>query len=149
MLYFDAAFIAKFYLQEPESEAVRALTENSPGVVSLVIGRLETELVFSRKLREGALTAAAQEALIAQFQIDCEDGLWSWLGVNRILRDISAAGISNGLPPILGRVSSRNYPARPPACQTSAMPPTIALVGVAFDDQSSFLRGAAEAPANG
>ena len=42
MLYFDAAFIAKFYLQEPESEAVRALTENSPGVVSLVIGRLET-----------------------------------------------------------------------------------------------------------
>jgi predicted nucleic acid-binding protein len=46
MLYFDAAFIAKFYLQEPESEAVRALTQNSAGVVSLVIGRLETELVF-------------------------------------------------------------------------------------------------------
>lgn len=54
MLYFDSAFIAKFYLQEPESEAVRALTEDSPGVVSLIIGRLETELVFSRKLREGA-----------------------------------------------------------------------------------------------
>jgi uncharacterized protein len=79
MLYFDAAFIAKFYLQEPESEAVRALTENSAGVVSLVIGRLETELVFSRKLREGAVTSRGHEALIAQFQIDCEDGLWSWL----------------------------------------------------------------------
>lgn len=81
MLYFDAAFIAKFYLQEPESEAVRALAEDSPGVVSLVIGRLETELVFSRKLRERALTPSGHEALIAQFEIDCEDGLWTWLPV--------------------------------------------------------------------
>ena len=81
MFYFDAAFIAKFYLQEPESEAVRALTENSAGVVSLVIGRLETELVFSRKLREGTVTSRGHEALIAQFQIDCEDGLWRWLPV--------------------------------------------------------------------
>ncbi|HBL30827.1 MAG TPA: hypothetical protein DD490_28665 [Acidobacteria bacterium] len=85
MLYFDAAFIAKFYLQEPESEAVRALAENSAGVASMAIGRLETELVFSRKLREGALTAAAQTALIAQFQLDCEDGLWSWLPVTNEL----------------------------------------------------------------
>jgi predicted nucleic acid-binding protein len=81
MLYFDAAFIAKFYLQEPESEAVRTLAGDSPGVVSMLIGRLETELVFSRKLREGALTPSGHEALIAQFQIDCDDGLWSWLPV--------------------------------------------------------------------
>jgi predicted nucleic acid-binding protein len=81
MLYFDAAFIAKFYLQEPESDAVRALTEDSAGVVSLIIGRLETELVFSRKLREGVVTAGGHEALVAQFRIDCEDGLWSWLPV--------------------------------------------------------------------
>ena len=81
MLYFDAAFIAKFYLQEPESDAVRALAEDSTGVVSLIIGRLETELVFSRKLREGALTPVGFEALVAQFHLDCEDGLWSWLPV--------------------------------------------------------------------
>src|SRR5437763_926374 len=81
LLYFDAAFIAKLYLQEPESDAVRAFTEDSPGIASLVIGRLETELVFSRKLREGALTPGAHEALIAQFQVDCEDGLWSFLPV--------------------------------------------------------------------
>lgn len=81
MLYFDAAFIATFYLQEPESEAVRALAEDSPGVVSIAIGRLETELVFSRKLRERALNRDGYEALVAQFQIDCEDGLWSWLPV--------------------------------------------------------------------
>jgi len=81
LFYFDAAFIAKFYLQEPESDAVRAFTEDSPGITSLVIGRLETELVFSRKLREGVLTPRDHEALIAQFQVDCEDGLWSWLPV--------------------------------------------------------------------
>jgi predicted nucleic acid-binding protein len=97
MLYFDAAFIAKFYLQEPESEAVRALTEESAGVVSLVIGRLETELVFSRKLREKALTPSGHEALIAQFQIDCEDGLWSWLPVTDELV-AAAQEVTRGLP---------------------------------------------------
>lgn len=62
MFYFDDAFIAKFYLQEPESDAVRAFTEDSPGITSLIIGRLETELVLSRKLREGALTPQGHEA---------------------------------------------------------------------------------------
>ena len=98
MLYFDAAFIAKFYLQEPESEAVRALTEDSAGVVSLIIGRLETELVFSRKLREGALTPSGHEALIAQFEIDCEDGLWSWLPVTDELV-AAAQKTTRALPP--------------------------------------------------
>lgn len=79
MLYFDAAFIAKFYLQEPESDAIRAFTAEAPGIASLVIARLETEIVFSRKLREGALTPRSHEALIAQFKVDCEDGLWTWL----------------------------------------------------------------------
>lgn len=97
MLYFDAAFIAKFYLQEPESEAVRALAEDSPGVVSIAIGRLETELVFSRKLRERALTRDGYEALVAQFQIDCEDGLWSWLPVTDELVT-AAQETTRGLP---------------------------------------------------
>jgi predicted nucleic acid-binding protein len=79
MLYFDAAFIAKFYLQEPESDAIRSFVEDVPGIASLVIGRLETELVFSRKLREGVLTPRGHEVLIQQFKIDCEDGLWTWL----------------------------------------------------------------------
>jgi predicted nucleic acid-binding protein len=97
MLYFDAAFIAKFYLQEPESEAVRALTEDSAGVVSLVIGRLETELVFSRKLREKVLTPGGHEVLVAQFQIDCEDGLWNWLPVTDELVT-AAQEATRGLP---------------------------------------------------
>ncbi|PYQ62138.1 MAG: hypothetical protein DMF53_13740 [Acidobacteria bacterium] len=79
MLYFDAAFIAELYLQEPESDAIRSFVEDVPGIASLVIGRLETELVFSRKLREGVLTPRGHEALIAQFKLDCEDGLWTWL----------------------------------------------------------------------
>jgi predicted nucleic acid-binding protein len=97
MLYFDAAFIAKFYLQEPESEAVRSLAEDSTGVVSAVTARLETELVFSRKLREGALTPYGREALVVQFQADCEAGLWNWLPVTDEL--ISAAQeMTRGLP---------------------------------------------------
>ena len=97
ILYFDAAFIAKFYLQEPEREAVRTVAEDSAGVVSLVIGRLETALAFQRKLREGALTPEAHETLLAQFEIDCEDGLWSWLPVTDDLV-ASARKTTRGLP---------------------------------------------------
>jgi predicted nucleic acid-binding protein len=97
ILYFDAAFIAKFYLQEPEREAVRAIAESSAGVVSLIIGRLETELAFSRKLREGVLTRKGHETLLAQFEIDCGDGLWNWLPVTDEL--IAAAQkTTRGLP---------------------------------------------------
>jgi predicted nucleic acid-binding protein len=79
MLYFDAAFIAKFYLQEPESDTIRSFAEDVPGIASLVIGRLETELVFSCKLREGALTPQGHQALIDQCKADFEAGLWTWL----------------------------------------------------------------------
>jgi predicted nucleic acid-binding protein len=53
--------------------------EDVPGIASLVIVRLETELVFSRKLREGTVTPQGRQALIAQFAADCEAGLWTWL----------------------------------------------------------------------
>ncbi len=34
MIYFDAAFVAKFYLDEPESDAVRALAFKASEVAS-------------------------------------------------------------------------------------------------------------------
>lgn len=38
MIYFDAAYIAKFYLDEPDSISVRALAEN-PGEERLLPSR--------------------------------------------------------------------------------------------------------------
>ena len=79
MVYFDSAYIAKFYLSEPESDRVRTLAEREGKVCCSTIGRVETAQVFHRKLREGKATKAECAALFDQFEADCESGLWSWL----------------------------------------------------------------------
>ena len=79
MVYFDSAYIAKFYLSEPESSRVRSLAEREGKVCCTVIGCVETAQVFHRKLREGKATKAQCAALFDQFQTDCESGLWTWL----------------------------------------------------------------------
>lgn len=79
MVYFDSAYIAKFYLSEPDSGRVRALAVREGKVCCSAIGRVETAQVFHRKLREGKATKAECAALFDQFETDCESGLWTWL----------------------------------------------------------------------
>jgi predicted nucleic acid-binding protein len=79
MVYFDSAYVAKFYLSEPESGRVRSLAEREGRVCCSAIGRVETAQVFHRKLREGRATKAHSAALFDQFETDCESGLWTWL----------------------------------------------------------------------
>jgi len=79
MVYFDSAYIAKFYLSEPESERVRALAEREGKVCCSVIGRVETAQVFHRKLREGHANRAALASLFDQFEADDQSSLWTWL----------------------------------------------------------------------
>jgi predicted nucleic acid-binding protein len=79
--YFDSAYIAKFYLDEPESDGVRRLAEHLGEVRCAVIGQAEVAAVFHRKLREAAFTPGMFREIVAQFTDDCENGLWTWLPV--------------------------------------------------------------------
>jgi predicted nucleic acid-binding protein len=79
MVYFDSAYIAKFYLSEPESDRVRGLAEREGQVCCSLIGRVETAQVFHRKLREGSATRAECAALFDQFGADSDSGVWIWL----------------------------------------------------------------------
>ena len=79
MIYFDSAYVAKYYLDEPDSGRVRALAEAEGGVCCSTLGRVETAQVFHRRLREGAATKAATAVLFNQFEADCAHGLWTWL----------------------------------------------------------------------
>jgi len=90
MVYFDSAYIAKFYLSEPESDRVRALAESEGKVCCSLIGRVETAQVFHRKLREEKATKAECAALFDQFGNDCESGLWTWLPLTE---DLVAAAV--------------------------------------------------------
>ncbi len=79
MSYFDAAYIAKFYVDEPDSDAVRQLAESLGHVHCSALGRIEVTSVFHRKWREGAFTESEFREVSAQFADDCAAGLWTWL----------------------------------------------------------------------
>jgi len=87
MIYFDSAYLAKFYLAEPESERVHQAAEAEGAVGCSVFGRAETLSVFHRKLREGAVDPKVFNALCAQFAADGEAGLWSWLPLSEAVLD--------------------------------------------------------------
>jgi predicted nucleic acid-binding protein len=95
--YFDAAYIAKFYLDEAESEAVRRLAASLGQVRCAVIGQIEVAAVFHRKFREGAFDAAAFREVMAQLDEDCGQGLWTWLPLTAALA-AKAASVFAHLP---------------------------------------------------
>ncbi len=85
MIYFDAAYIAKFYLDEPDSDRVRQRAENAGEIACCIHGKVEVLTVFHRKLRERAFSPKAFEALCEQFEADCDSSLWEWLPVSTAL----------------------------------------------------------------
>ena len=94
MIYFDSAYIAKFYFEEPDSEAVTALAADSGRVHSSILGKLEVSSVFHRKLREGAIDARIKRVIERQFDRDCAHGLWLWLPVTPALIDQARSAFS-------------------------------------------------------
>jgi predicted nucleic acid-binding protein len=89
--YFDSSYIAKFYLDEPESDAVRRLAESLGQVRCAVIGQIEVAAVFHRKLREGAFDTRAFREVMSQFDDDCSQSLWTWLPITTALATATAA----------------------------------------------------------
>ena len=85
MSYFDSAYVAKFYLEEPDSEAVRRLAESLGQVHCIVLGQLEVVAVFRRKFRGNAFEEATFREVMAQWGHDCAHGGWSWLPVSAAL----------------------------------------------------------------
>jgi predicted nucleic acid-binding protein len=94
MIYLDAAYMAKFYVDEPDSEKVRDLLVDAEQAGSCLHGMVEVVSVFHRKLREGTVPQADFEALCAQFELDCLSGLWTWLPLSESLAHTTRGAIS-------------------------------------------------------
>ena len=82
MIYFDTAYIAKCYLNEHGSEAVRALAAESERVACCAFGRLELAATIHRNLREGKITPAQSRVIFNQFDLDESNHIWTWLPVS-------------------------------------------------------------------
>ncbi len=79
-VYFDAALVAKFYVNEPGRDAVRALAREMGRVITSGAAVAEVSAAFHRKLRVGAVDHDVFEALMGQFEQDLEGGLWYLAG---------------------------------------------------------------------
>jgi uncharacterized protein len=103
--YFDSSYIAKFYLDEPESEAVRRLAEALGQVRCAIAGQVEVAAVFHRKFREGAFDARAFREVMAQFGDDCGENLWTWLPFTTALAARAAAAFARLPRPVFLRAA--------------------------------------------
>lgn len=97
MIYFDAAYIAKCYLNEPGAARVRELARDADGLVSCELARLEFASILKRHVREGHLTRREASATLKEFEQDERDGVWQWFGVTSALLERARQRIL-GLP---------------------------------------------------
>ncbi len=82
MIYFDTAYLAKTYLNEPGSALVRNYLKNSgERVASSSLARAELVAVFHRNWRENRLEDASYERILEQYQTDLQTNLWEWLPI--------------------------------------------------------------------
>lgn len=99
-LYFDTAYVAKCYINEPDSEAVRKLVQTSSGMYTSIWSVAEMGCVFQRQIREFKMPKS--EAALARnfFLADLQDGVWSVLPISeRFLFRVEL--LINTLPPSL------------------------------------------------
>ena len=85
MIYFDAAYIAKCYLNEPGADQIRQVAYGADGLGSCELARLEFASIVRRHLRERHVTRREATAIWKDFEQDEQDGVWQWFGVTSAL----------------------------------------------------------------
>jgi predicted nucleic acid-binding protein len=86
-MYLDSAYIAKFYVNEPDAGRVRTLIAGADSLVSSAWCLSEVACVLHRHLREGWLNAAQARALAEAFRDHVDAGFWNLIPVSdRLLR---------------------------------------------------------------
>jgi predicted nucleic acid-binding protein len=98
LAYFDAAYIAKCYLNEPNASLIRQFAYQSDSLISCEIARVEFYSVVQRHLREGNITAQDSQQVLKDFDRDEKDGVWNWIQITHSLIQTVCEYISS-LPP--------------------------------------------------
>ena len=96
-MYLDSAYIAKYYVNEPDAAAVRSLIKSASFVCSSRWALVEVTCVFHRHVREGSLARAQGQELIDIFREHVEKELWNLIPITEGLLRRTAALI-RGVP---------------------------------------------------
>jgi len=99
-VYLDSAYIAKFYVNEPDSPRVRAAISGADTLVSSMWAMGEVTCAFHRHLREGALDTSQYRELLTAFLDDAATGNWTLIPVTEgLLRTMVT--LLSALPPTI------------------------------------------------
>ena len=79
MIFCDTSALAKYYVPERESTAVRLRFDREDQVVFSELARVELMGVFHRRLREGKWSRKEFVTVVQQFTRDDADDYWKWL----------------------------------------------------------------------
>jgi len=91
-LYFDAAYVAKFYLNEPDSQAVRDVAEKAEVLHSSEWCLAEVACTLHRQVREEVLTGREAAEIRKVFRDQVAAGVWVLTPVTReLLEEVDAA----------------------------------------------------------
>ncbi|MCE9616633.1 MAG: type II toxin-antitoxin system VapC family toxin [Lentisphaerae bacterium] len=78
ILYFDACYLVRLYVEDRGFESVRALAA-SAHLACAAHGEAETLGAIHRKFREHAFTASQYRHIVDQFHADCRESAFRWL----------------------------------------------------------------------
>lgn len=93
MIYFDAAYIAKCYLNEPGADRVREVAYRADGLGSCELARLEFAAILKRHVRERHITRREMAAIMRDFEEDEQNGVWQWFSVTSALLERARKGV--------------------------------------------------------
>ena len=99
-MYLDSAYIAKFYLNESDSDAVRSAITGPGLLVSSAWCFAEVTCALHRVTREGRMTPRECQDVVVLFLEDVDSGFWKLVPVTEaILRRVTL--LVSGAPPSL------------------------------------------------
>ena len=90
MIFCDTSAVAKLYVPEQDSLAVRATLEAEDQVLISELVRVELMGVFHRQRREKKWTHSQFLTAIRQFSNDDVGGFWSWLALDTTIIETAA-----------------------------------------------------------
>jgi predicted nucleic acid-binding protein len=84
-MYLDTAYVAKTYINEPDSDAVRQLVVGKSGMHTSALCGPELQCVFHRHVRDGGLTKRQAHALRAKYIEDVNAHVWTLIPMDAVL----------------------------------------------------------------
>lgn len=97
-MYLDSAYIAKYYVNEPDAAAVPGLIERASEIRSSAWALVEVSCVFHRHARAGWLSSRQSRQLADLFLAHVEAGVWDLVPVTASTLRRTVA-LVRGLPP--------------------------------------------------